>query len=454
MPDRPNILYVIVDNQSAWTLGCHGNTEIATPNIDRLAAGGVRFERAFCVNPVCSPNRATNLTGLVPSQHGVHSWLGREQPDAQVGPDAYCTIEEFTSLPAMLAREGYRCGLSGKWHLGDSLRPQLGFSYWFTMPRGHTHSFRGMEAVWHGETYTEPCHFVEATADHALDFLRTGGDEPFFLYVGFNGPYGLDNDLRTGDPLSRHIARYADAPMLCCPRGPMHPWLRQYRDIYASDDARRRYAAAITCVDEGLGRLLDELDAQGVAEDTLVIFTADHGLCAGHHGVWGMGDHSVPRHMFQPNMHVPLVFRHRARMPAGAVCGRMVCHYDLLPSLCEHLDLGGPEDGLPRAGRSYAAALEGGPMPAWEEIVFHEYGEVRAVQTPDWKLVLRHPDGPDELYRIGEDPGEWVNLTGSDEGADAEAELRGRLAEFFARYSKPQYDVWRGGRSKAGPLAP
>ncbi len=93
-------------------------------------------------------------------------------------------------------------------------------------------------------------------------------------------------------------------------------------------------------------------------------------------------------------------------------------------------------------------------MPAWEDVVFHEYGEVRAVQTSEWKLVLRHPSGPDELYRIGEDPGEWVNLVGSEEGAEAEAELRGRLAEFFARYAEPQYDVWRGGRSKAGPVGP
>ena len=351
MAGRPNILYVIVDNQSAWALGCHGNAEIATPNIDRLAAGGVRFERAFCVNPVCSPNRATNLTGLVPSQHGVHSWLGKEQPDAQVGPEAYCTVEEFTTLPAMLARDGYRCGLSGKWHLGDSLRPQLGFGYWFTMPRGHTHTFRGMKL--HGRArYT----VNRATSSRRRRTTRSTFSRRRRRAVlplrRFQWAYRLDNDLRTGDPLSRHFALYADAPMLCCPRGPMHPWLRQYRDLYASDEARRRYAAAITCVDEALGRLMDELDAQGVAGDTLVVFTADHGLCAGHHGVWGMGDHSVPRHMFQPNMHVPLVFRHPTRIPAGRAEGRIVCHYDLFPSLCEYLDLGGPEDGLPRAGRA------------------------------------------------------------------------------------------------------
>ncbi len=100
---RPNIVFIISDNQSPWTLGCYGNGEILTPGVDRMAAEGVRFTNAFCVNPVCSPNRATCLTGLMPSQHGVHSWLGLEQPDAQMGEQAYCTIREFDTLPERLA---------------------------------------------------------------------------------------------------------------------------------------------------------------------------------------------------------------------------------------------------------------------------------------------------------------------------------------------------------------
>ena len=83
---RPNVVFIIVDNQSPWTCGCYGNTEILTPGIDRLAREGVRFTNAFCTNPVCSPNRATLMTGLMPSQHGVHNWLGTEQPSAQIGP--------------------------------------------------------------------------------------------------------------------------------------------------------------------------------------------------------------------------------------------------------------------------------------------------------------------------------------------------------------------------------
>ena len=139
----PNVVFIMTDNQGAWTLGCYGNPDIRTPNIDRLADEGIRFSNAYCVNSVCSPSRATFMTGLIPSQHGVHCYLGGEKPDAQMGPDAYCTIHEFANLPRVMADAGHTCGLSGKWHLGDSLRPQEGFSYWFTRPRGtHHHILR------------------------------------------------------------------------------------------------------------------------------------------------------------------------------------------------------------------------------------------------------------------------------------------------------------------------
>ena len=109
---RPNIVLIMTDNHGAWTLGCYGNPDIRTPNIDRLAAEGTLFTRAFASNPVCSPTRATFLTGLVPSQHGVHSFLSGG--GLQVGPRARCTLDEFTSLPEVLCDAGYACGLVGE----------------------------------------------------------------------------------------------------------------------------------------------------------------------------------------------------------------------------------------------------------------------------------------------------------------------------------------------------
>ncbi len=445
---RPNIVFIITDNQSPWTMGCYGNDEIRTPNCDRLADEGVRFTNAFCVNPVCSPNRATCMTGLIPSQHGVHNWLGGEKPDAQVGPDAYCTIAEFATLPQILADEGYSCGMTGKWHLGDSLHPQLGFEYWFAKPRGHTRSFYDSEAIWGGEIYREPRYYLDAIADHAVDFLEHHHEQPFFLYVGYNGPYGLDQDMRDGHR-NRHAEYYADKPLTCFPRGEIHPWLVQNRDCINNETTMRSYASAVSGVDDGVGTILATLDELGIVNNTLVIFTADHGLCAGHNGMWGMGDHSRPRHMFQQNLRIPLIFRHPEAITAGGVVEEMRCNYDFFPSMLDYLGLS-QRGELP--GRSYAPALRGEKLARDEEIVFHEYEETRSVQTPQWKLIRRHPDGPDELYDMINDPGERVNLIDHPDCADVQADLDARLTDFFATYADPEYDVWAGGRTKAGKL--
>ena len=448
--DRPNVVFVITDNQSPWTLGCYGNDEIRTPNADRLAAEGLRFARSRCVNPVCSPNRATCLTGLIPSRHGVHNWLGQEQPDAQMGPHAYCTVREFPTFPELLADAGYTCGMSGKWHLGDSLHPQLGFDYWFAKPRGHTHSFYDSEAIWQGEVYREERYYLEAITEHALDFLDRAAREPFFLYVGYNGPYGLDNDLRTGHR-NRHTDYYADQELRCFPREEIHPWLKQYRDLLGSETAMRGYAAAVSGVDDGLGRIMAALEDRGLDGNTLVVFTADHGLCAGHHGVWGMADHCRPLTMYEENLRVPLIFRHPGRVPGGRTIDAPVCNYDLFSSLAEYLAVGEDVRSRPELpGTSYADVLRGKEAGARPETTFHEYENARTVRTPQWKYTRRHPDGPDELFHLAEDPGERTNLADRPEYADVRGELNRQLEEFFSRYADPEYDLWKGGRSKAG----
>ena len=450
---NPNVVFIMTDNQSPWTLGCYGNAEILTPNVDRLARDGVRFTNSFCSNPVCSPNRATCLTGLMPSQHGVHSWLGAEQPDAQIGPHAYCTIGEFDTLPQMLAHKGYECGLSGKWHLGDSLNPQLGFTYWFAKPKGHTHSFYGAKAIWEGKVHQEPGYYLEAITDHAVRFLHeTPKEAPFFLYVGYNGPYGLDQDLRDGHR-NRHTAYYADKELNCFPRETAHPWLIQNRDCIRNETAVRSYAAAVSGVDDGVGTILDTLAELDLGRNTLVIFMADHGLCGGHHGFWGMSDHGRPLTMFDENLRIPLIFRHPERISAGTACGLMTCNYDLYPSLLEYLDLPdqvGKDPSLP--GRSYARALVGDTLDWEKEITFHEYENARTVRTPAWKFTKRFPDGAHDLYHLQNDPGERRNVMGDPRHEAVGEDLGNRLDAFFDRYSSPEHNLWRGGSSKAGRI--
>jgi arylsulfatase A-like enzyme len=451
---KPNIVFIIADNQSPWTLGCYGNDEILTPNIDRLANNGIRFTNAFCSNPVCSPNRATCLTGLMPSQHGVHNWLGAEKPDAQMGPDAYCAIEEFANLPGLLAADGYNCGLSGKWHLGDSMNPQLGFKYWFTKPKGHTSTFYNDEAIWEGEVHREEGYYLDAITEHAVDFIRQERETPFFLYVGYNGPYGLDHDMREGHR-NRHTDYYSDKEMTSFPREGVHPWLRQNTDCIENMTTMRSYACATSGVDDGVGRILDSLSELELERNTLVVYTADHGLCAGHNGYWGMSDHGRPLMMYDTNLRVPLILRHPQRIPAGGGCDAAVCNYDFFPSILEYLDLTDKhEKKLAMPGKSYAAALAGDTLSWEQQATFHEYENTRTIRTPEWKLTRRFPGGPHDLYDLRNDPWECRNLIDQPQHSDVQLSLKSRLETFFGQHADPKYDLWTGGRSKAGRAIP
>ena len=172
----------------------------------------------------------------------------------------------------------------------------------------------------------------------------------------------------------------------------------------------RRVAAEISGVDDGVGRVLEALKKHKLEENTLVVFTADQGWGGGQHGIWGMGDHTRPLHAFDETMRVPLIVRHPGTVPAGQRRDLLVSNYDLFPTLLDYLGL---KDKAPQKpalpGRSFAAALRSKEVE-WDDIVFYEFENTRAVRTAEWKYVHRFPKGPDELYDLKNDPGEKKNL--------------------------------------------
>jgi len=442
---RPNLVFILTDNQGAWTLGCYGNPDIRTPHVDRLAAEGLRFTRALSSNAVCSPTRATFLTGLLPSQHGIHSFL---DPKYMMGPAAYNTLAEFTSLGEVLRDAGYVCGLSGKWHLGDNLRPSEGFRFWITKPDGSTTEFYDQPVIEDGKLRTEPGYTTELWTRKGVEFIERHQDRPFFLYLAYNGPYLLGN-LMLKPAQNRHAAYYRGRHFASFPVDAMHPWQFHNKQFHNTQAAMERAACEISGVDDGVGEIMATLRRLGLDDNTLVVYAADQGWMGGQNGIWGMGDHTRPIGAHELMMQIPLIFRQPGAIPAAATSDLIVSNYDFLPTVLNYLGLGDKMPAKPRSpGRDFSAVLRGGQL-AWDNVMCYEMETTRAIRTDRWKYVARHPAGPYELYDMQADPRERFNLFGQPGTEATRAELAGRLDAFFATYADPQYDLWKGGRSKA-----
>jgi arylsulfatase A-like enzyme len=444
---RPtNLVFILTDNQGAWTLGCYGNPDIRTPNIDRLAAEGVRFTHALSSNPVCSPTRATFLTGLIPSQHGLHSFL---DPKFMMGPEAYNTLQEFTSLGEVLRDAGYTCGLSGKWHLGANMTPSEGFTTWTTKPDGSTQEFYDQKVIENGQLRLEPGYTTDFWTRKGVEFITSNRDRPFFLYLAYNGPYSLGK-LMLNESKNRHAAYYADKPLHSLPHDAMHPWQHDNKAFHNTDAARRRMASEVSGVDDGVGEIMAALKANGLEENTLVVYTSDQGWMGGQNGMWGMGDHFRPIGAHELMMQIPLIFRQPGTIPSAQTCDALVSNYDFMPSVLSQLGLGDKMPQQPKSpGRDFSPALRGQPLKNWDNTIFYEMETTRAIRTARWKYVARFPSGPYELYDMQTDPQERFNQYGQPGTEEIKAGLARQLDAFFTRYAAPKYDIWKGGSSKA-----
>ena len=444
----PNLVFILTDNQGAWTLGCYGNPDIRTPHIDRLAAEGIRFTRALSSNPVCSPTRATFLTGLIPSQHGVHSFL---DPKFMMGPEAYNTLKEFTSLGEVLRDAGYTCGLSGKWHLGDNLKPSEGFSFWITKPDGSTREFYDQDIIEDGKVRKEAGYTTDLWTRKGIQFIEQNKERPFFLFLAYNGPYVLGN-LMLNPSKNRHAEFYRGKVFKSFPVDAMHPWQWANKQFHNKQAAMERTACEVSGVDDGVGNVMAALKRLGLDDNTLVVYASDQGWMGGQNGMWGMGDHFKPTGAHELMMQIPLLFRHSGKIPGGQTNDLLVSNYDFMPSVLGHLGLGDRMPTKPKSpGRDFSAVLRGESREpfAWDNVMFYEMETTRAIRTDDWKYVARFPNGPFELYDMKKDPQERFNLFGQPGTESKRAEMAKRLDEFFARYADPQYDIWKGGRSKA-----
>lgn len=188
-----------------------------------------------------------------------------------------------------------------------------------------------------------------------------------------------------------------------------------------------------------MGRILNRLDELGLAENTLVIFTADNGMNMGHHGIWGKGNGTFPFNLFDTAVKVPFIARWPGHIPENRVTSSMCSHYDIIQTLNDLLELGAdlPED-LP--GHSFAPVLLEGVESDNHVVILDEYGNSRMVRNREWKYIHRYPYGPHELYHLTEDPGETENLAGREEYADIQASLCDTLQKWYVTYADPAVD--------------
>jgi arylsulfatase A-like enzyme len=432
---RPNVIVFMTDDHGAWATGAYGCAEMHTPNIDTLAKGGAKFTRAFACTPVCSPSRMTYMTGCVPSVHGVQDWL---RPEDSFGAAAKGWLDGLTIFPEVLAKNGYRCGMVGKWHMGHDETAQRGFTYWATVPGGGG-TFKNAEFVRNGTTEKRAGFKEDSIGDFALEFLgQQTPDTPFYLHVPFYAPH-TPFDFQPEED-RKH---YDNAAFSCFPGTPKHA--NQNRGLAAHHGNRasmKSYMSLITGADRNIGRVLRFLEEKGWRDNTLVVFTADQGWNAGHHGVWGKGNGTWPFNMYEESIRVPMIWNHPSAIAPGQTITAMVSSYDLFPTMLDYTGLAAPADPR-RVGRSYAAFLRG-RKPRWEEKLFFEYSYSRGMRTPTRKLILRAEGFSNEFYDLEKDPGETTNKIDDPAFSREIASMRAEMEKWFTKAGAPKLDAWRG----------
>ncbi|MCY3751513.1 MAG: sulfatase-like hydrolase/transferase [Gammaproteobacteria bacterium] len=460
---RPNILFILTDNQAASLLGAYGNPDIRTPNIDRLAAEGITFTRAYAVNGMCSPTRATLMTGLMPSQHGIHSWLDDELLDQW--PESWSAVAEFRTLPLTLKNRGYRTAMIGKWHLGQPWKASIGYQYWVTFPDGHTIDFWDNTIIDNDETYpVKDRHIVDFFTDKAVEYLQDySGEEPFYLQLNYDGPY-TNPPTNYGPARNRFYKDYAGKEFRSFPRTAYNenlvqqllsedtnPFLRgKLREGLAmhNDPATMaNVASQNTLVDDGVGKVLAALKETGLDQNTLVIFSSDQGNFYGQHGLWQHTVVTTPASMYETAMNIPLIIRHPDKIGAGRTSDMLIGQYDIPVTILDYLGMGDVQfDNSPGKSFRHALAGESGGL---HDAVFFEQEETRVIRTGNysyWKR-LRSTGGP-ALYDMKADPGQERNVVDDPAYREVVAELDARLTAFFADYADAKYDLWRGGGAK------
>ncbi|MCP4455705.1 MAG: sulfatase-like hydrolase/transferase [Planctomycetes bacterium] len=391
-PHQPNIVYIIADDMGWRDIGYHGS-EIRTPNLDRLAGAGRVFDQHY-VMPTCTPTRVGLLSGQYPSRYGI------------LGPDYGKVYDDDTvTLAEALKRKGYATHISGKWHMG-SPPEYTPMKYGFTSSYGYfagqidpyTHLYKTGIKSWHrNDRYLdESGHATDLITDDAVRVIKADHEQPFFLYVAYSVPHS---------PLKEPEA-----------------WLSLYPDI--EEPSRQWFAASVTHMDDGIGKIVDALDKTGLRQDTLLVFVSDNGGQESwrsetqYNGEYATLPHTVLGNnlplrewkgdCYEGGIRVPALVNWPGKITAGHI--KSPVHIvDWMPTLC-HLTGAESKGAQPCDGQDIWPQIMGETDSPSPRTLYWKTGKASAVRQGDWKLILFKKGDHCELFNLAEDPYEKNDL--------------------------------------------
>ncbi len=454
---RPNIIFIMSDDHAAHAMTCYGSVVNETPNLDRIADGGVRMDNCFCTNAICTPSRASILTGKYSHLNGVRGFDDMDQ-------------RQMTA-PKLLQQAGYQTAMFGKWHLGHGgiCNPQ-GFDRWCVLPGQGLYHDPEMFDQSDQKTVFEG-YVTDIITDMSLEWLDDRDpEEPFFMMTHHKAPH------RPWDPDEKHMEMFtepipepptlwddyenrATAAKIAEMRIGRDFMERDYKHDppqgLSNDEFKKwcyqrymqDYLRCVQSVDDNVGRMLDYLDEEGLAENTVIIYTSDQGFFLGDHGWYDK------RFMYEESLRMPFVARYPEEIEAGGPNDDIVLNIDF-PAL--FLDYAGVQTPAQMQGRSFRENLRGETPEDWRDSFYYRYyvhldggHNVFAhygLRTERYKLIYyyRNDPGPREweLFDLQEDPLEMCSVYDDPDYAEVVAKLKNELLRLRSEVGD-QEDPWR-----------
>jgi N-acetylglucosamine-6-sulfatase len=441
---QPNIVFILIDDLRWDELGCAGHPYIQTPNIDRIAKEGAIFRNAFMTTPLCSPSRASFLTGKYAHTHGITDNVDRSEAS-----------HRLATFPKLLHESGYETAFIGKWHMGNDETPRPGFDRWVSFKGQGTYINPDINED--GKPVRRQGYITDILGDYAVKFIRRRHQKPFLVYLAHKAIHpevtqNNDGSINIADaekflPADRHRNAYQGKTI---PRRPNYgkapddkpALLRQIGNLQplgpatvTPDESILGRQRTLLAIDDNVGEILKALQETGQLESTIIVFTSDNGYFYGEHGL------SIERRLaYEESIRMPLLVRYPGVIKAGTVRNELALNIDLAPTLLSMTRLPIPRD---MEGRSLVPLLRG-ERTKWRNAFLIEYYSdtviprivrmgYRAVRTERWKYIhYLELEGMDELYDLEADPYEMKNVIKESRCANALNDMKRELNGFVS----------------------